>query len=264
MALFMALWMTIFPAAHPAMPGEGEQLKAEIQGDRFYAMSNSITGREKAAHNIKTAIDSYEKALGSGAIKKAVLVKYVRACDFKYRYLTETTAEKKKAYEAMIKRFEPLGVRLKGTKEYNYAMALLWGRRGEITQDVMDNANKDIAEKIKKYAEALYGMDKAYEGYFACKILGRIHYIAPNIPFVLGWPDKGKSKAYLEEVMKGNPENSEAKMFLADTLWALGEKKKAKRLYREVSRAEPGKGSWFYDSRAIKLCNIRMKKLAIL
>jgi hypothetical protein len=52
-------------------------------------------------------------------------------------------------------------------------------------------------------------------------------------------------------------------MFLADTIWDTGDTKTAEKLYRQVITAQPRKNFWFYDVRAMKLCDARMKKLQI-
>lgn len=274
-AFILALWLSVFPVVHTAnamsaaittantIPTATAGLSPEKQGDGFYAMRNMIMPADKAIANINSAIDAYKIALESGSIKPVILVKYIDACDFKNRYLIKIQIQKITAYEALIKRFEPLGKNFSGKKEYNYVMAILWGRRGEITQNITDNSNKNVAEKIKFYGEALYKIDKSYKGYFACKLLGRVHFLSPNIPFVMGWPDKNKSKAYLEEVVKADPKNTEAKFFLADTLWALGDTKTARTMFREVINSVPRKNSRYYDLMSIKECKEKMKILKI-
>jgi len=262
--IFVILLLAVSPVILTAAITETTASGADKQGDRYFALRNAIKQPDKALANINLAIDPYKKAFEADKTNPVSMLKYAMASDFKYRYLTTGTSKEKKAvYEALIAQFEPLGKKLSGTKEYNYVMALLWGRRGEITQNTYDTANKAVVENIKKYAEALYAIDRTFEGYFACKILGRIHYISPNIPIFMTWPDRKRSKAYLEEMIKGDPGNTEGKMFLADTIWAAGDRKTATKLYREVVSLPPSNDNWFYDTRAIKMCAERMKELRI-
>src|ERR1035437_4647294 len=262
--IFVILLLAISPVIFTAAITQAAAPGAEKPGDKYFVLRNTIKEPDKAIANINLAIESYKKAFEADKTNPVSLLKYVKASDFKYRYLTTGASKEKKAvYEALIAQFVPLEKKLSGTKEYNYVMALLWGRRGEITQNTYDTANKAVVESIKKYAEALYAIDRTFEGYFACKILGRIHYIAPNIPIFMTWPDRKRSKAYLEEMIKGNPGNTEGKMFLADTLWAADDRKTATKLYREVVSLSPRNVNWFYDTRAIKLCGERMKELQI-
>jgi hypothetical protein len=264
--MLLALLTALIPAYLPAVPREAQEITVsafERQGDMYYAARNKIKDTDKAIANIDLAAGNYLKAFDTGAPNAALLYKYIKARDFKYRFLTGTKEEKKTEYERLIGKYELFKVQFSGTKEFNYTMAILWGRRGEITEDTFDASNKDIVENIKKYAEALYGIDRKFEHYAACKILGRIHYIAPNVPFMLTWPDRIKSKTYLEEMIKGDPGNSEGRMFLADTVWDTGDRKTAEKLYSQVVSSLPRKNFWFYDTRAIKFCDARMKTLQI-
>jgi cytochrome c-type biogenesis protein CcmH/NrfG len=94
-------------------------------------------------------------------------------------------------------------------------------------------------------------------------ILGRLHYKSPNIILILTWPDKNKAKAYIEEVLAARPDNLEAKMFLADIIWDIGDREAAKKLYREVVNSKPKQTEYYYDSNAITDTAARMKELEI-
>ncbi|MCX7871599.1 MAG: hypothetical protein N2485_08580, partial [bacterium] len=87
---------------------------------------------------------------------------------------------------------------------------------------------------IKDYAEKLLKLDESFENHSAYIILGRLHYKAPNIIFLLTWPDKKKSKEYLEKYLEKEPGSLTGMYFLADTLWELGEKEKANELYKSI------------------------------
>lgn len=239
------------------------ELKAEKPGDKYYSLRNTITQTAAALVNIDLAIGPYKKVFEADMSNPAALFDYFKAADFKYKYLVASVQERKDFYDDLIKEVEPLGEKLSGTKEYNFVMALTWGRKGELTSNVLEAANEGVVDKIKKYAEALYGIDKAFDGYVAGIILGRLHYKSPNIIFVLTWPDKNKSLVYLQEFMKANPKSLEGKMFLADTIWDIGDRETAKKLYREVAGSKPGKDDWFNDTRVLNLCGDRMKELQI-
>lgn len=261
--LFIFLAAVYFLTGYAFGSVNPEQKKAETEGDRYFTASKTTLLAYKSIKDVNSAIASYDAALGAGKINPAIMVKYVNASDFKHRYFTKKPSDKKKAYEKLIKQFESADKKLSKTAEYNYVMALLWGRRGEITQDVMDNSNKDVAEKIKFYGEELYRIDKNYSGAFACKILGRLHYMSPNIPVFFGWPDKNKSKSYLTEFLKANPTDTEGGMFLADTMWEMGDTKGAKELYIKTAAFVPDKENRYYDKASVKANKKRMKKLKI-
>lgn len=265
MMMLPVLFLVFFSACgqKTAEPREKAVLGFEKQGDAYFAMCNEIRSPDEAVKNIDLAAKNYLKAFKSGKPDAVRLFKYIKARDFKYRFLYGTTQQRKAEYERLIKKYEPLNSKFSNTKEFNYSMAVVWASRGEITRDTFDMSNKEIAEKIKKYGEALYGMDKSFEDYSACRILGRLHYIAPAVPLILPWPDREKSKSYLEEAIKYSPVNTEAVFFLADTIWDMGDKKRAEKLFKQVRDAEPRKDFWYYDVWAAKQSAERMKKLGI-
>lgn len=260
--ILFVLALAVVPFIISAVPPKAE-LKAEKPGDKYYLLRNTITQTAAALVNINLAIGPYRKAFEADKSNPAALFDYFMAADFKYTYLEAPVREQKDFYDAFIKEIGPFGEKLSGTKEYNCVMALAWGRKGEMTANVMEAANEGVADKVKNYAEALYGIDRAFDGYVAGIILGRLHYKAPNIIFILTWPDKNKSKVYLEEYLKANPGSLDGKIFLADTIWDIGDREIAKKLYREVMASKPAVNGWFRDSRAISLCADRMKELQI-
>ena len=263
--LLVLLLLVLSPAiisAAKAAAGAPE-LTLEQLGDKYYAQRNSITRPAEAIANINLAIGAYKNLFEADKTNPSMLYKYGKAFDFKYRFLTGTAEEKKSVYEGFIRDIEPLEEKLGATKEYNYLMALFWGRRGEYTPNVLEAAKEGVADKIKKYGEALYTADKAFEDYTAGMILGRLHYKSPNIILVLSWPDKNKAKAYIEEVLAAQPDNPEAKMFLADIIWDIGDREVAKKLYREVAGSKPKQADYYYDSHAIRDTVARMKELGI-
>ena len=239
------------------------ELTLEQLGDKYFGQRNAITTQAEALANINLAIGAYKNVFEADKTNPTLLYKYGKAFDFKYRFLTGTAEDKKSAYEAFLKNIEPLEEKLSGTKEFNYLMALFWGRRGEYTPNVLEAAKEGVADKIRKYGEALYTADKKFEDYSAGMILGRLHYKSPNIVFILTWPDKNKAKMYLEEVLAAQPDNLEAKFFLADVIWDIGDKEMAKKLYREVVNSKPEPVKFYFDSNAITECTARMKELEI-
>lgn len=92
-----------------------------------------------------------------------------------------------------------------------------------------------LAGKIEKNAkESLKRDRKLYRG-GAQRILGRFYYSVP-------WPLRKlkKSESYLREAMRLAPKDAGGIMFLGDTLWALGQKAEARKLYQRcASLLEP-------------------------
>lgn len=250
-----------FYAACFAAPS-GKPVNYEKEGDKYFTLRNSITDTAVNLVNLEQAISNYKLAFEADKSNEKLLLKYGKALDFKYRFLT-AVSDRKSFYEALVVEFEPYGKSMPQTKEYNYLMALFWGQRGDYTPNVLEAAKEGVGDKVKFYSETLYGMDKTFEDYAVCTILGRLHFKAPYIVFIMTWPDKNKSRAYLEEVHKGVPDNPQVKHFLADTYWDLGLKDEAVRLLKEAINAQPRKNHWYYDTAAIGKAKIRAGELGI-
>ena len=240
----------------------GKPVNFEKEGDKYFSLRNSITDTAANLVNMEQAISNYKLAFEADKNNEKLLLKYGKALDFKCRFLTPDS-DRKSSYEALVAQFEPYGKSMSQTKEYNYLMSLFWGQRGDYTPNVLEAAKEGVGDKIKFYSEALYGMDKSFEDYAACTILGRLHFKAPYIVFIMTWPDKSKSRAYLEEVHKGVPDDPQASHFLADTYWDLGLKDEAVKLLKEAINAQPRKTDWYYDTAAIGKAKVRAEELGI-
>lgn len=88
-----------------------------------------------------------------------------------------------------------------------------------------------LAGKIEKMArESIKRNAKLYNG-GAQRILGRYFYKLP-------WPMRNlqKSLGYLQTSHRLSPNDPTAQLFLADTLWALGKKVEARKLYQDCAK----------------------------
>ncbi len=97
-----------------------------------------------------------------------------------------------------------------------YTLMLLWGRYGEscgITAAIRYN----IPNKIRNHALYIYENEKNYHDYAALLALGRLHYMTPNIPFLLTWPSLDKSLYFLEMFMDSAADTTPAIEYISDT-----------------------------------------------
>jgi tetratricopeptide (TPR) repeat protein len=259
-ALSMALAFNAF-----ALNKAVKVLSAEDQADKMFAERNDVTDTAKALENADKCIEAYRQIL-SAAKTDALIFKYVKAADFKYYNLVQDPEQRKQAYKDMITMLDKFceGNTLCASSNcVSYCYMTLWGRYGDII-DVMEAATSGIAGKVKENAEKLYASDKTFKDYAASIALGRLHFKAPNILLIMTWPDKNESRKYLEEFVMANHESLIGKLFLADTLWDLGDRVKAAGLYKEVNGTKPRPGEYFEDMRAKELNAARMKEQGII
>ncbi|HRU40038.1 MAG TPA: hypothetical protein P5511_09180, partial [Candidatus Goldiibacteriota bacterium] len=200
-----------------------------------YAMfdaRNSVTDTARAVENADKCVAAMENLLSKRPSDKNLFM-YAKAIDFRYYHLPAGREEAKAAFKKGMEKAEAFCTANTQYARSAYALCgrmTFIGRYSELI-DLMEAATSGYAGRIKDMAEKLYSVDPEFGGGSAAYTLGRLHYKAPNIIFILTWPDKRLSKKYFEEFLSKSPGSLYGKIFLADTLWELGEKERAVRLY---------------------------------
>lgn len=246
--LFLPLILAIFFLVLPADPSfatgkafisEKTPLEGHVKaGDEFYAKrADGYKDGIVDATNIKKALASYHKAYALGDNSEALVIKIMRATYFYADYAEQDPSKKKKAFTDSIEvgkkaiKDKPKSVGL------NYQMAGAWGSWGD-ANGIWASARQGVADKVKVFGEEAVKLDPSYGEGGGYRTLGRLHFKAPRIPFILSWPSKKKSKAYLEKAVQMGPTNLTNHFFLAETLVKLGEKEQALREIDFILRAE--------------------------
>ena len=239
-------------------------LNYEKNGDR--AMSALAASRDKD-DGIKLAdraINDYKNAIAIDAGNYVLVHKYCRVVEIKYNFLIpddERENERLKVYADTLSMLEKIypGDDNPVYADYDKALFLvLNGQQFNIFQVI------GVVNRVYELCEKIYKTNPGFEDYSAEAALGRLNYLAPNIPFFITWPDKRKSLDYLVESLKNNPGSFEIKYFLADSLYALGEKDKAAVYYREVMEDAPRRDiNYFEDNKVKRNCAVRMKELGV-
>jgi tetratricopeptide (TPR) repeat protein len=233
-------------------------------GDKITGQLSKTRDTAKALGFSDRALDYYKKAIDGGNTDEKLVHKYVKIIEIKYNLLipdNEREDEKNKVYSETLAMLEQLYHGAGNSIYADFDISLLL---------ILNNINYNIvqaivvANRIKDLCEKIYNEDKTFEDYSALAALGRLNYLAPNIPFILGWPDKNRSKQYLEEALKAEPGSLLIKYFLAETLYALNDKERAIGYFREVVSAEPRDDiNYFQDKKTQLNCGLRMKELGL-
>jgi len=248
------------PAVSKAAAAQSRTL--EKIADRMHVRLAKTQDAKKALELAGEVLDLYKKAIDLNDTDDRLVHKYTRMIELKYNLIIpdgENIDERRKVYASALELLERLHPGENNSIYARFDMALLLILNNEyyiIFQSIgAVNRTREICEKI-------YSEDKTFEDYSAATVLGRLHFLAPNIPFIMGWPDKNKSRQYLEEAFAANPGSLLIKFFLADTLYALNEKDKALGYFHDVMEAEPRHDiNYFQDKKIQHNCGIRMKEL---
>ncbi len=185
--------------------------------------------------HINKCIDVYKDAIetSAGDAKQEAIWKLMRAYYFKGHYCTDDVERQKQIFD--------LGKEWgqKGLEEFPESIgihlwtAILWGVWGE-AYGTFAAARKGVAGKIREHSEKVIELDENYRDAAGYRILGRLHFKAPKIPLILGWPSKKKAVEYLEKAYAVGPDHIMTVKYLAEALYEQNQKERAVELMRKV------------------------------
>ena len=95
--------------------------------------------------------------------------------------------------------------------------AVHWGLWGDVFGRLAA-ARQGVGDRVRRYAEILNALDERYEDAAGHRILGRLHTLAPKVPFFTGWVDRDKAVAELRRAVALGPDNLDNHLFLAEAL----------------------------------------------
>jgi tetratricopeptide (TPR) repeat protein len=118
-----------------------------------------------------------------------------------------------------------------------------WGLWGDVFGR-MAAARQGVGDKVRRYSEILVALDERYEDAAGHRILGRLHTLAPKIPFVTGWVDRGKAISELRRAVSLGPDNLDNHLFLAEALLEHQPDKaaEAREILRRLTARRPSPG----------------------
>src|SRR5262245_18956875 len=79
-------------------------------------------------------------------------------------------------------------------------------------------ARQGVGDRVLRYSEILNALDESYEDAAGHRILGRLHTLAPKVPFFTGWVDREKAVTELRRAVALGPDNLDNHLFLAEAL----------------------------------------------
>ncbi len=231
-------------------------------GDEFYAKrADGFKDGLVDSSIISNALAAYQKAYALGDESEELAVKLLRATYFYTTYAEKVPAKQKKALTDAMEIGEKILADHPSSVALNYQMAGAWGTWGELN-GIFSSARKGVADKVKKLAETAEELDPSYAEGGAYRTLGRLHYKAPRIPFIISWPSKKESQKYLEKAVKLGPTNLTNHLFLAETLFANGNNKKALRQIDYILRAKVNPTKQIEDLQDKKDAELLKKKIS--
>lgn len=212
---------------------------------------------------VNEAIRLYRHILRESSDKRITyeaLWKLLQAYYFKGNFTTDNTEEKKEIFSTGIDIGEHYIDVFADSVEINCWLGILWGYWGEVHSSLAA-ARKGVPGKVKHYAEKTIELDDHYLEAGGYRMLGRLHYMVPKIPLIMGWPSNDKSLRYLKKANEIAPDNLLNKLYLAETLYATGDKTTSKQFLQDIINNKKIVHDIIIDTWAKNQAQIAMQKL---
>jgi len=234
---------------------------------------------------ISEAVDAYEEALRRQPENLEVMWKLLRALYFRGEFTTDDPDAKQEIFdrgrqvsEASLDR---LAARVGGREKLDemtpeelceafrevpeavpiyYWGGVHWGLWGEVFGKIAA-ARQGVGQRIRDDSLVVIGLaPPEYEDAGGYRLLGRLHTVAPKIPFFTGWIDRETAIRELRRAVEIGPDEPYNAFYLADALlqYQKNRKHEAIKLLRELSALEPRPRKLVEDS------NIRERARALL
>jgi tetratricopeptide (TPR) repeat protein len=266
------------PQAAPAAVGKGAAPAAAGAGggaaDAALAKGDATWARRAEGHvgahaspaPIGEAIAAYQEALKAQPERLEVYWKLLRALHFRGEYVAGTREQKQAVFgpartvaEAGLDRL----ARRVGGRERLDAMApqaaakalagiaeaaplylwagIHWGLWGD-NFGRLAAARQGVGDRLRRYSEIVIAIDERFEYASGHRLLGRLHTLAPKVPFITGWVDRDKAVAELRRAVALAPDYPLNAVFLAEALlmYQPAHAAEARQLLRRVVERTPG------------------------
>ncbi len=214
-------------------------------GDAAWARrADGHQGAKAIPGPVDEAIAAYERAVKEQPERLEGTWKLLRALHFKGDFTTGSSEARQKAFargkEVAEAGIDRLARRTAGGRQKLDAMspaqaakavagvpearplflwaAVHWGLWGDAFGRLAA-ARQGVGDRVKRYSETLIALDERYEDAAGHRILGRLHTLAPKVPFVTGWVDRGKAVSELRRAVALGPDNFDNHLFLAEALF---------------------------------------------
>lgn len=127
--------------------------------------------------------------------------------------------------------------------------AVDWGLWGE-SVGRLKAARQGVGGRVRDDAEAVIALDESYENAGGHRLLGRLHAVAPRVPFFTGWVDRAKALEELRRAVELGPDEPYNALYLAEAILdhRPQDRSEALRLLEELAERAPRPGHRVEDA----------------
>lgn len=183
--------------------------------------------------NINKAIEAFNEALEQDINPKESAAYLLQSYYFKGMFTGLSKNQQKDIFdrgrtlgEEMMERF-PDSVPIK----FWYGANL--GRWADV-HGFVRAATSGTAKKLRRVCEDIIELDPEYQGGGGYRILAQVHFHAPSIPLVMGWPSDDKALELAEKAMEISPDHPANPMLYAQILLEVAQREEAEKQLRHI------------------------------
>lgn len=138
--------------------------------------------------------------------------------------------------------------------------AIDWGLWG-LANGYVASGTKGVASRIRRHARIVIDLDDTYADGGGYRLLGRLHTVAPRIPFVTWWIDRDKGIDLLRRAYSISKRDARNGLFLAEALlkYKPSDRPEALRLLQEVAQRTPARDKVVEESEVIDEARAQLK-----
>ncbi len=254
-------------ASGPVAGKDAATAAALARGDAAWARrAEGHVGAHASPAPIGEAIAAYQEALKLQPDRLETHWKLLRALHFRGEFVAMTREQKQEVFgpartvaEAGLDRL----ARHAGGRERLDAMApkaaakalagipeaaplhlwagIHWGLWGD-NFGRLAAARQGVGDRLRRYSEIVIAIDERFESAGGHRLLGRLHTLAPKVPFLTGWVDRDTAVAELRRAVALAPDYPLNAVFLAEALlmYQPAHAAEARQLLRRVAERTPG------------------------
>jgi tetratricopeptide (TPR) repeat protein len=102
-------------------------------------------------------------------------------------------------------------------------------------------ARQGVGDRVRRYGELVLAIDDRFENAGAHRLLGRLHALAPKVPFITGWVDRDKAISELERAVALGPADPTNDLYLAEAIldYRPARKAEAMAILRRLAARQP-------------------------
>jgi tetratricopeptide (TPR) repeat protein len=227
----------------PALAAREDAAEAIARGDAAWnRRAEGHVGAHASPGPIGEAIAAYEQALKQQPERLEVYWKLLRAQHYKGDFVAMTREQKQAVFgpaRSVAEAGLDLLARKVGGRERLDAMSpaaaakaltgvpeaaplhlwagIHWGLWGD-NFGRLAAARQGVGDRLRRYSEVVIAIDDRFEYAGGHRLLGRLHTLAPKVPFLTGWVDRDKAVAELRRAVALAPDYALNAVFLAEAL----------------------------------------------